>query len=141
MSVSLGIGKLIIRPEDPDNCSYLHFEVEELNDKNAPIEGKNKIDLSNRTMVEFIEITGLKKYFSKEEIENDAGEYGIFEYSLFQEANVALLTKHHLAIFKEKKLDSLKKSYPKFCNEILDWFIYWTDFALKKYENPIFCYS
>jgi hypothetical protein len=141
MSINIGIGKLKIVPEDPENSSYIHFNVEEVHDKKAPIEGKNEINLSNRTMDEFIEITGLRKYFSKEQIRNDAGEYGIFEYSLFQEANIALLTKHHLAMFKQKKLESITELYPKFCIEILDWFIYWTNFAIKNYQHPIFCFS
>lgn len=141
MTINLSIGKLKIEPEDSENSSYIHFNVEEIFDKNAPIEGKNEINLSNRTMDEFIEITGLRKYFSKEEVRNDAGEYGIFEYSLFQEANIALLTKHHLTIFKQKKLESLTESYPKFCIEILDWLIYWTEFSIKNYQHPIFCFS
>ncbi|KAB8035644.1 hypothetical protein GCL60_16990 (plasmid) [Silvanigrella paludirubra] len=141
MSINIGIGKLKILPEDPESCSYINFNVEEIFDKNAPIEGKNEINLSNRTMDEFIEITGLRKYFSKEQIRNEAGEYGIYEYSLFQEANIALLTKHHLTIFKQKKLESLTEAYPKFCIEIIDWFIYWMDFAIKNYQHPIFCFS
>ncbi|APJ05279.1 hypothetical protein [Silvanigrella aquatica] len=144
MTIKLGIGKLKIVPEDPESCSYIHFNVEEVYDRNAPIEGKNEINLSNRTMDEFIEVTGLRKYFSKEQIRNDAddaGEYGIFEYSLFQEANIALLTKHHLTIFKQKKLELLTESYPKFCIEILDWLIYWTEFSIKNYQHPIFCFS
>ena len=141
MTIKLGIGKLKIEPEDSENSSYIHFNVEEILDKKAPIEGKNEINLNNRTMDEFIEITGLRKYFSQEQVRNEAGEYGIYEYSLFQDSNIALLTKHHLEIFKQKKLESLTESYPKFCIEIINWFIYWTEFAIKNYQHPIFCFS
>lgn len=141
MSMSLGIGKLKIVPEDPENCSYIHFKVDELIDSNAPLEGKNELELSNRALFDFVEITGLRKYFSDEIVKNDLGEFGIYEYSLFQHTNIALLTKHHLTIFKQKKLESLTVSYPKFCIEILDWLIFWTEFSIKNYQHPIFCFS
>ncbi len=141
MTINFSIGKLILKPQDPKNCSYIHLNVEEIFDNKAPFEGKNEIALSYSAFDDFIEITGLRKYFSDEIVIDSDKEYGVFDLSLMQDkSGVSLITEHHIKEFRKRKMESLTLSYPKFCIEVLDWLIFWSSYAVKNYEQPIFCH-